>query len=260
MPKATALVDSLKRELKARGITYADLAKRISMSEASVKRMFAQKSFTLMRLDEILQAAEIDFRELASSAHDDSKLITQLTLAQEKEIVGDPKLFIVAVSALNLMTVEQITTVYKLTEAEAVKHLVRLDRIGFLELQPNNRVKLLVARTFRFIPNGPIQAYFRELAASDYLDSKFDSDDELLFLVNVLLSKQSIATMMNRLKQVAREFSQMHQDDAKLPFADKHPITFLLAARPWLPETYKDLLRAGAPAEPGPAAPGRIKK
>ncbi|WP_274381702.1 hypothetical protein [Noviherbaspirillum saxi] len=34
MLQATSLVDSLKRELKARGITYADLAARIAMSEA----------------------------------------------------------------------------------------------------------------------------------------------------------------------------------------------------------------------------------
>ena len=59
MPKASNLVDVLKRELKARDITYADLAARIDMSEASVKRMFSQKNFTLQRLDEILQATEI---------------------------------------------------------------------------------------------------------------------------------------------------------------------------------------------------------
>jgi transcriptional regulator with XRE-family HTH domain len=70
MLHATTLVDSLKRELKARGITYADLASRIKMSEASVKRMFSQKNFTLQRLDEVLQAAGIEFSELTSGAHD----------------------------------------------------------------------------------------------------------------------------------------------------------------------------------------------
>ena len=61
MLQASSLVDSLKRELKARGITYADLAVRIDMSEASVKRMFSQKNFTLQRLDEILQVTQIHF-------------------------------------------------------------------------------------------------------------------------------------------------------------------------------------------------------
>ncbi|HJV52743.1 MAG TPA: helix-turn-helix transcriptional regulator [Noviherbaspirillum sp.] len=243
MLQATALVDSLKRELKARGITYAELAKRIGMSEASVKRMFSQKNFTLQRLDEILKASEIDFRDIALIAHDESRLISELSYAQEKEIIGDTKLFVVAVSALNHLTVEQIVQTYQITEAEVVKYLVRLDRIGFIELLPNNRVKLLVSRTFRWIPNGPIQNHFREQAYGDYLESKFDGEHELMRLVNVMLSKQSIAALLNRLTQVAREFSQQHQEDAKLPFEDRYAISFMLAARPWMPKKFQELLR-----------------
>src|SRR3954463_3072704 len=106
MPHAITLVDTLKRLLKARGITYGDLAGRIDMSEASVKRMFSQKNFTLQRLDEILAVTGIDFRDLAMAAQDEPRLISQLTFAQEKEIIGNPKLLIVAVSAFNLIPVE----------------------------------------------------------------------------------------------------------------------------------------------------------
>lgn len=248
MLQATFLVDSLKRELKARGITYADLAARIDMSEASVKRMFSQKNFTLQRLDEILEATGIDFRDVALIAHDDPKLISELSFAQEKEIISDTRLLIIAVSVLNLMTVEQITKTYRMSEAEVVKYLVRLDRLGFLQLQPNNRVKLLVTRTFRWIPNGPIQAYFRELAFSDYLESNFDGEDELMRLVNVMLSKHSMGALLDRLKQVAREFSQQHQEDAKLPFEERYSLSIMLAARPWMPKAFRELLRQEAPA------------
>jgi len=149
----------------------------------------------------------------------------------------------VAVSVLNLITVEQIIGVYDMSAAEVVKHLIRLDKIGFLQLQPNNRVKLLVSRTFHWIPNGPIQNHFRELAYRDYLNSKFDGEDEIMQLVNVMLSKQSTAALLSRLKQVAREFSQLHQDEMKLPYDDKTPISILVAARPWMPESFKALVR-----------------
>lgn len=247
MLQASSLVDSLKRELKARGITYADLAARIDMSEASVKRMFSQKNFTLQRLDEILQAAQIDFRDIALAGHDESRLISELSYAQEKEIIGDAKLFIVAVSVLNQLSLAQIVQVYRMTEAEVVKCLVRLDKIGIIALQPNNRVKLLVSRTFRWIPDGPIQAHFREQAYSDYLDSQFDGDHELLRLVNVMLSKKSIAILLDRLKQVAHEFALQHQEDARLPFEEKYAISMLLAARPWMPKTFQSMLRVKPP-------------
>jgi transcriptional regulator with XRE-family HTH domain len=179
MPQATALVDALKRELKARGITYAALAVRIDMSEASVKRMFSQKNFTLQRLDQILTASQIDFRDIALATQDESRLISELSHAQEKEIIGDTGLFIVAVSVLNQLSVEQIIRIYRFSEAEVVKYLARLDRIGIIELLPNNKVKLLVSRTFRWIPDGPIQAHFREQAYGDYLESQFDGEHEL---------------------------------------------------------------------------------
>ncbi|MEG2033637.1 MAG: helix-turn-helix transcriptional regulator, partial [Janthinobacterium sp.] len=54
MPQTHALIEALKRLLKARAVTYAELAQRIGVSEASVKRMFSQKQFTLQRLDQIL--------------------------------------------------------------------------------------------------------------------------------------------------------------------------------------------------------------
>jgi transcriptional regulator with XRE-family HTH domain len=243
MQKVTSLVDALKRELKARGITYADLAGRISLSEASVKRMFAQRNFTLERLDQILQATGIEFRELSLALQEETRLISQLTLAQEKEIISDPKLFVTAVSALHLFTVEQIMSLYQFTLPELIGNLVRLDKIGFLELLPNNRVKLLVSRTFHWLPNGPIQTYFREQAASDFLASQFAGDLEMMQMVNVVLSPHSAANLINRMRQLVREISQQHQDDVKLPFDQRHTMSFMLAARSWIPPTFQALLK-----------------
>ena len=242
MSHAITLVDTLKRLLKARGITYSDLAGRIGMSEASVKRMFSQKNFTLQRLDDILSASGIEFDEL-SAAQSAPALISQLTMAQEREIIGDPRLLVVAVSAMNQIGFDDIVRFYAMSEAEVTGYLLRLDRIGFLELMPNNRVKLLIARTFGWIPNGPIQAYFRHEAAADYLNSRFDGEDEVLRLVNVMLTRQSGAALLERLKQVASEFSQQHQHETRLPLEQRHAISFIVAARPWVPKAFQALKR-----------------
>jgi transcriptional regulator with XRE-family HTH domain len=232
----------LKRLLKARGITYGDLAGRIDMSEASVKRMFSQKNFTLQRLDEILAASGIEFDEL-SAAQSAPTLISHLTLAQEREIIGDPRMLVVAVCAMNHIGFDDIVRIYDMTELQVTQYLLRLDKIGFLELLPNNRVKLLISRTFGWIAHGPIQTYFRHEASADYLDSRFDGDGEMMRLVNVMLSRQSSAALLERLKQVATEFSQQHQHESRLPFEQKHAISFIVAARPWVPQAFKSLLR-----------------
>jgi transcriptional regulator with XRE-family HTH domain len=237
------MIDALKRQLKVKAVTYAELARRIGLSEASVKRMFAQRSFTLERLEQILEAVGMDFAELVQAATDTPQLIAQLTYAQEQEIIGDTKLLVVAVAALNLIPLEEIVAVYKISEVEAVKYLLRLDKIGFLTLLPNNRVKLLVARTFSWIPNGPIQTYFRGEAYGDFLDARFAGEQELMKLVSVMLSARSTKALLERLRQVADEFSRQHQDDARLPYDQRHSLTFMLAARPWMPKAFKALLR-----------------
>jgi transcriptional regulator with XRE-family HTH domain len=237
------MIDALKRQLKAKAVTYAELARRIGLSEASVKRMFAQRSFTLERLEQVLEAVGMDFAELVQAATDAPQLIAQLSYAQEQEIIGDTKLLIVAVASLNMIPLEEIVAVYKISEAEAVKHLLRLDKTGFLRLMPNNRVKLLVARTFSWIPNGPIQTWFRGEAYGDFLDARFAGEQEIMKLVSVMLSQRSAKALLERLKQVADEFSRQHQDDARLPYEQRHSLTFMLAARPWMPKAFQSLLR-----------------
>jgi arsenate reductase-like glutaredoxin family protein len=168
MAHTAALVEVLKRELKTRGVTYADLAKQLRLSEASVKRMFSRRDFTLKRLDEICRHAQIDFSELARAMVRDETLISHLTPEQEKEIVADRKLFLVAVCALNQVTFDQIVETYAISTAECVQLLARLDKLKFIELQPGNRIKLLVSRTFSWLPDGPIQRFFNEQAHMVY--------------------------------------------------------------------------------------------
>jgi hypothetical protein len=58
-----------------------------------------------------------------------------------------------------------------------------------------------------------------------------------------MLSQRSAKALLERLKQVADEFSRQHQDDARLPYEQRHSLTFMLAARPWMPKAFQSLLR-----------------
>jgi transcriptional regulator with XRE-family HTH domain len=144
---ATTLVDALKRLLKGRGITYATLAQGLGISEASVKRMFSRRDFTLQRLEDVCRIAGVEFAELARAAGAENTGIAHLTVEQEEEIVSDPMLLLVALCAVGNWTVEQITKTYNLTLAECIGCLTRLDRRRIIELQPGNRIRPLISRT-----------------------------------------------------------------------------------------------------------------
>ena len=64
------LVNALKSELRAAGVTYADLADALGMSESSVKRVFAKADMPLSRVDEMLRVLKMDFVELVRKVGD----------------------------------------------------------------------------------------------------------------------------------------------------------------------------------------------
>ncbi|HEV7803165.1 MAG TPA: helix-turn-helix domain-containing protein [Burkholderiales bacterium] len=247
MTYTAALVEVLKRELKSRGVKYADLAHRLQLSEASVKRMFSRCDFTLKRLEEICRHAQIEFADLARAMVHDETLISHLTPEQEKEIVSDRKLFLVAVCALNQVTFDQIVETYDITAPECVKLLARLDRLKFIELQPGNRIKLLVSRTFAWLPDGPIQRFFNNQAHNEFFRSRFNRPDEFMLVVNGMLSKASSATVVSALRRITREFSDLHTEDSRLPLGERSAMTLLVAVRHWQLQAFSELRRGPAP-------------
>lgn len=243
MAGTAALIDVLKRELKARGLTYARVARELDMSEASVKRMFSQKNFPLKRVDAICHAAHVEFSELARMLNHEESQISQLTYEQEREIVANKKLFLVAVCALNHVTLDQIVKAFEISKPECIQLLARLDRLKFLELQPNNRIRLLVSRTFSWLPDGPIQRFFNEQAHNEYFRSRFDRPEEFMLVVNGMLSKVSSASIVARLKRIAKEFSELHNEDLRLPLAERSAMSLLVAIRHWELQAFADLRR-----------------
>jgi hypothetical protein len=255
MGHTAALVEALKKELRGRGITYASLARQLELSEASVKRMFSRRDFTLKRLDDICRHAQIDFRELARAVTREETLIAHLTLEQEQEIVSDSKLFLVAVCALNHVTFDQIVESYEISAVECVRLLTRLDRLKFIELLPGNRIKLLVSRTFAWLPDGPIQRFFNDQAHNEFFRSRFNRPDEFMLVVNGMLSTGSSAEIVNRLKRITREFSDLHNDDARLPIGERSAMTLLVAVRHWQLAAFTALRRPSQPPHPLKVAP-----
>lgn len=249
--RAQALVEALKRMLKARGLTYADVAEAIALSEASVKRMFARGDFTLQRLEEICRYARIDVTELASAAGEDSQGITQLSVEQEQEIVSDPKLLLVAWCAVNNWTFDQIVATYELTVAECVGCLAKLDRIRVIELLPGNRIRPLIARTFAWRAGGPIERYFRSRVEAEFLGCNFDRNGELFLFLSGMLSDASIAELIGELRRVARDFAQRHRGDLGLPLPERYGTSLLIALRPWELRAFSHLRREDG--MPGPS-------
>jgi transcriptional regulator with XRE-family HTH domain len=237
------LVTALKAELKAAGITYADLAAQLGLAESSIKRVFAKADMPLSRIDEVLRVLKMDFAELARKVADAQPLRRELTPEQEKAVVADRKLLLLAICCLSQWTFEQMTATYTFSDAECVRLLVQLDRLGIIELRPLNRYRLKVAKGFRWRPNGPVMEYFRKHVAADYYSGGFDGEGEMLMLVHGQISKALAITFTERLQRVGQDFAQQHLADQRLPSDQKRPYTLVVGMRSWLFAAFRDLKR-----------------
>lgn len=243
MSTTADLVLALKRELKTAQMTYADLALALGMAESSVKRMLAKGDMPLSRIDAICRALALDFADLARRVADEQPLLKELTQEQEKAVVGDKKLLLMAICVLSQWTLDQVTTNYRLTETEGIKYLAQLDRIGIIELRPLNRYRLKLAKTFRWRPHGPVMNYFREHALLDYFAGGFDGPGEGVLLVHGAISRSLAPAFMERMQRVAQDFAQQHLADQKVPDREREGYTLLLAMRSWEFEAFATMRR-----------------
>jgi len=237
-----ALFDSLKLHLKSRGLTYADIALALAVSEPTIKRIFSHRDCTMERFAQLCDLAEVDISELARALPRPKRLLSQLSRDQEETLIANEKLFLVSVCAMNQMRFEDMVSTYAISEADCLGMLLRAEKLGILTMHPNNRIKLNVSRHFAWIPNGPIMRYVAAQAA-DYFDYPFDAPGEVMRIVNVRITRSASAALVNRLEQVAREYSEQHAADAHLPLAERPLLSVCLAARPWEPLLFRQWLR-----------------
>ena len=243
MAQTEALIETLKQALKSRHLTYAEIARQLEMSEANVKRMFASKRFTLDRLEDICRLMQMELTDLFLLHEETRQRITQLTLEQEKELVQDVKLLLVAVSVRNHLTFDDIIDNYQLTETECICYLAKLDRLKIIDLLPQNRIKLRIDEDFRWQPNGPIERFFEKQIQGQFLKSSFSKELEQRLFLFGLLSDASTQLLKKRIQSLAKEFIDLHRQDTRLPLDKRHTLGLMLAMRPWEPDVFAPHIR-----------------
>jgi transcriptional regulator with XRE-family HTH domain len=232
MATRALLVAELKRALRERGITYQAVARALSLSLATIKRRFARGDFSLERFEEICELAGVGLRELLERAEEHSAPTRQLTLIQEREIVADPRLFLVTWLVLNRTPFEEIARGYRFTERELLRYFIRLDRLRVIELQPGNRARLLVSRRFSWRAGGPVQRYLHQRLLREFLASAFTGAQEEFVFHGATVSREVLAQLKRVQQNAARELMELIEQDRSPP-ATRIGTAFVLALRPW---------------------------
>jgi hypothetical protein len=233
MPAASRFVEALKRSVRARGLTYAELARRLRLSEASVKRMFSRGSFTLARIEEVLAAVELDLYEVARMTRGGGHGPAQLTYEQELGLARDERLLAVFWLVLNGWSFDQIVEAFAIARTELTVAFARLEKLKLIEWGPRERARLLVPRDFVWRAGGPAKKAYARRAMAEFLAGRFDGPLELVRFESRELSAESAAMLKRKLEQLVAEFNECAEADSALPPSRRVPMALLAGCRPW---------------------------
>ncbi len=244
MTEITQLLETIKYQLKQQNKTYRDVAEHLDLSEASIKRLFSNSNEAPVTLERIVQIAHFlgfSLAELAQEASLAQAQIKTLSSEQERELVKDEQLLLVAVCALNHWNMADILSIYQLSETLCLKKLLKLDQLRLITLLPGNRIRLNISRDFDWMSEGPIQHYFRDQAMPDFLDARFHHDMESFQFSHAMLTDVAAQKMQTELRQLKRKFAELHAESLQSPLKKRHGIGLLMAMRPWEPAMFSRL-------------------
>ena len=232
MPGRAQIVAELKRALRAAGHTYADVARQLELSVASVKRLFSTGDFTLARLERVCDLIGLGLSDILENAASHTAPTKPLTVAQEKEIVADPTLLFIAWLVLIRTPIGEIPRLYRFTEQEVQQALIRLDRLKVIELLPGNRVRLLISRQCSWRVGGPIHQHIHQKLLQEFFASTFTGHEEEFVFFGYPVSAEALGRLKKVLQDASRECADIIDRDRSAAGTRKGA-AYVLALRPW---------------------------
>jgi DNA-binding Xre family transcriptional regulator len=134
------IFQTLKRVLKGQQVTYGMLAKKLHLSEAAIKRIFAQESCSLDRLTEICEAVDISIFDLVSAARNTQ--VEEYSLGGEAESFFEKNLnyFRFYRKLSHHKTLNTFRCEDRLDEASIRKYLKKLQQLGLIEVLEKDKI------------------------------------------------------------------------------------------------------------------------
>ncbi len=245
MAETAAIIDTVKQQLKAQQKTYQDVADALHLTEASIKQMFSSNRLSLDRLDTICTSVlGMEISDLIQLMSDQSIAVSELSESQERGLVADERLLLVAVLVMNNWSMSEIIEHFDMQEAECRQHLSALEKLKLIKVGPT-RVKLLIDQNFNWISNGPIERFYQRFIQSDFLDGNFSEPGEKRVFRTGNLSMRSSMELCHRIDRLVAEFVECNREDSQLEIGDRRGCSLIVAMRPWLMPGFAAMKRTG---------------
>lgn len=202
-----AAIESLKAVLKAKQITYKELAQAVKLSESGLKKIFAAQDGSFQRLAQISRYIGISLSELIE---ENKTVDVGFSQKQQTEFLKEPLLFQVYwMLVYERRKVDSIQDELKLNKTEAFRILRRLDILDLIKLLPGDRLRIPSVKAVRWTGDGEfIRKMYREWSRNLVSDvAKVHSEPEELFIIRYFqMTPKTYTELLAAQKALEAEF------------------------------------------------------
>ena len=232
--QSARLIETLKSLFRSHGLRQADIAATLKLSRTTLKRRLSGQGLTIDLLEALCEVVDVTLAELVElAAVNQDKRMTRLSLEQENALHADVRLGFIFTRLREGWSAAEIQRECRIAEAPLVGYLVRLEKLGLIDLLPGNRVRLHTVRDIDWRKHGPMWHSVDRYLADIF--SMTDSDDtELARRVAVVkLTPASVAQLDDMFHHLQIEIRRLaNQDRSAVPDA-KSWYAVLMGARPF---------------------------
>lgn len=233
----------LKMALKARGMTYADLAEGLNLSEPTVKRMFSEADCKMVRLLKICDILDVSLADLLERAGRAQPPVLQLPLSVELELAADRTLFYIFLQMRDELTPAEVQDLYAISSADFFLYMRRLEKLGLAAPNGQGDLRVLSAQPIRFRRDGPLRSFMKTINAqfcADTYDAK-DGEDRLFLNVSRRMRPETAALMRKELDGILTRMSTLARQDQMI-YPSKELQSYKISGA-FGPVSYRNMLR-----------------
>lgn len=235
-PATLEITSALRSALKARGVTYKQVADKLDVSEQTIKRLFREKDCSLSRLNAICNAINLSVYDLLEFARHESETLTELSSRQEHYLSERPGHFMFLFLLTTHHTLDDIQSAYDLSDHRVFEYLRDLDRTGLLELGAENSFRLKIEGKLLMRLKGPMRDIVRRLN-HQFLDYVVNHDAEEGVSFNSsfrYMTKVTLAELNDELMAVTKKYRKLaYQNEMVLPRKKLVPVKWTTLVAPF---------------------------
>jgi len=223
-----AILTMLKRLLKAKGILYSEVARRLGLSETTVKRYLTGHGLTVEILERLCRIVDMRLSDAFAIAEEDIGEAS-LSLENEQELAKEPFLAALFYLLAQGLTPETLHRDFEIRDADLNRYLTTLDRLGLIKLFPHNRIRVSVSRNFSVRRGGPLMRLAHQTLLKRFLET-FDVNTPDWSFAYAKFSPSSLELVRDLFRKFIEAFEQIADGDRELPVdqAQWHGLLFML--------------------------------